>query len=56
MKSDRIKNWPKEERPRERLMAEGSEKLTEVELLAMRPNTWSARRDSINQNTQVPPW
>jgi DNA repair protein RadC len=29
MKSDRIKNWPKEERPRERLIAEGPEKLTE---------------------------
>ena len=35
MKSDRIKNRPKEERPRERLQAEGAEKLTEVELLAM---------------------
>ena len=29
MKSDRIKNWPKEERPRDRLPAEGAEKLTE---------------------------
>ena len=35
MKSDRIKNWPKEERPRERLLAEGAEKLTEAELLAI---------------------
>lgn len=25
-KSDRIKNWPKEERPRERLLAEGADK------------------------------
>ena len=33
MKSDRIKNWPKEERPRERLLAEGADKLTEAELL-----------------------
>ena len=36
MKSDRIKNWPKEERPRERLIAEGrADKLTEAELLAI---------------------
>jgi hypothetical protein len=31
MKSDSIKNWPKEERPRERLRAEGAEKLTHFE-------------------------
>ena len=35
MKSDRIKNWPKTERPRERLLAEGADKLTEAELLAI---------------------
>jgi hypothetical protein len=35
MKSDRIKNWPKEERPRERLLAEGAGNLTEAELLAI---------------------
>ena len=35
MKSDRIKNWPKEERPRERLLSEGADKLTEAELLAI---------------------
>jgi len=35
MKSDRIKNWPKEERPRERLRAEGAEKLTDAELPAI---------------------
>jgi DNA repair protein RadC len=35
MKSGRIKNWPKEERPRERLRAEGAEKLTDAELLAI---------------------
>ena len=35
MKSDRIKNWPKKERPRERLLAEGADKLTEAELLAI---------------------
>ncbi len=35
MKSDRIKNWPKAERPRERLLAEGADKLTEAELLAI---------------------
>ena len=35
MKSDRIKNWPKRERPRERLLAEGADRLTEAELLAI---------------------
>lgn len=35
MKPDRIKNWPKQERPRERLIAEGPEQLTDAELLAI---------------------
>jgi DNA repair protein RadC len=35
MKSNRIKNWPKEERPRERLLTVGADKLTEAELLAI---------------------
>jgi DNA repair protein RadC len=35
MKSDRIRNWPKQERPRERLLAEGADRLTEAELLAI---------------------
>jgi len=35
MKPDRIKNWPSRERPRERLIAEGAERLTDAELLAI---------------------
>jgi len=35
MKSTRIKNWPAKERPRERLLAEGAERLTDAELLAI---------------------
>ena len=35
MKSNRIKNWPVKERPRERLIAEGAERLTDAELLAI---------------------
>ena len=35
MKSNRIKNWPVRERPRERLIAEGAERLTDAELLAI---------------------
>jgi DNA repair protein RadC len=35
MKSDRIRNWPKQERPRERLLTEGADRLTEAELLAI---------------------
>jgi DNA repair protein RadC len=35
VKPDRIKNWPKQERPRERLITEGAEHLTDAELLAI---------------------
>lgn len=35
MSSERIKNWPTKERPRERLLAEGPERLTDAELLAI---------------------
>jgi len=35
MKSDRIKCWPKNERPRERLLTNGAETLTDAELLAV---------------------
>lgn len=35
MKSNRIKNWPKDERPRERLITARADKLTEAELLAI---------------------
>jgi DNA repair protein RadC len=35
LKPDRIKNWPSGERPRERLIAEGPDKLTDAELLAV---------------------
>jgi len=34
MKSDRIKNWPKDERPRERLLKEGAHAHTEAALFA----------------------
>jgi len=33
--SQRIRNWPTKERPRERLLAEGPERLTDVDLLAI---------------------
>lgn len=35
MSSERIKNWPTKERPRERLLREGPERLTEAELLTI---------------------
>lgn len=35
MNRDTIKNWPAGERPRERLIAEGAERLTDAELLAI---------------------
>jgi hypothetical protein len=33
--SERIRNWPSKERPRERLLAEGAERLTDADLLAI---------------------
>lgn len=33
--SRRIKNWPKQERPREKLLSTGAERLTDAELLAI---------------------
>jgi DNA repair protein RadC len=35
MSAERIKNWPTKERPRERLLAEGPERMTDAELLAI---------------------
>ena len=35
MSSERIKSWPTKERPRERLLAEGPERLTDADLLAI---------------------
>ena len=35
MSSERIKRWPTQERPRERLLVEGPERLTDAELLAI---------------------
>lgn len=35
MSSDRIRSWPTNERPRERLLAEGAERLTDADLLAI---------------------
>jgi hypothetical protein len=33
--AERIKSWPTKERPRERLLAEGPERLTDADLLAI---------------------
>lgn len=33
--SERIRSWPTKERPRERLLAEGPERLTDADLLAI---------------------
>ncbi|MBW1819179.1 MAG: hypothetical protein JRJ60_18735 [Deltaproteobacteria bacterium] len=35
MSAERIKSWPTKERPRERLLAEGPERLTDADLLAI---------------------
>ena len=35
MNSDCVKSWPKNERPRERLLSEGAEKVSDADLLAI---------------------
>ena len=52
MKSNRIKNWPVKERPRERLIAEGAERLTDAELLAiiLRVGRGTFKKGVLGQN------
>jgi DNA repair protein RadC len=52
MKSDKIKNWPVKERPRERLIAEGAERLTDAELLAiiLRVGRGTFKEGALGQN------
>ena len=47
MKSDRIKSWPKKERPRERLIAEGAEQLTDAGLVAILLRTGIEGKDAV---------
>jgi len=55
MKSDRIKNWPKAERPREKLLAEGAEKQTDANLLAaiLRVGRGTFKKGEAGQNAQA---
>jgi DNA repair protein RadC len=55
MKSDRIKDWPKEERPRERLLAEGAEKQTDANLLAvvLRVGRGTFKKGEAGQSAQA---
>jgi len=52
MKSDKIKNWPVKERPRERLISEGAERVTNVELLAivLRVGRGTFKKGVLGQN------
>jgi DNA repair protein RadC len=52
MKSSAITNWPEGERPRERLIAEGADKLTEAELLAiiLRVGQGTFKKGVLGQN------
>lgn len=43
----RIKDWPKEERPRERLLKNGSESLSDAQLLAILLRTGSDKGDAL---------
>ena len=43
-----IKDWPAEERPREKLLAKGSEALTDAELLAIFLRTGSAGKSAVD--------
>lgn len=55
MKSDCIKNWPKEERPREKLLAEGAEKQTDANLLAviLRVGRGTFKKGETGQSAQA---
>jgi len=54
MKSDRIKSWPSPERPRERLLTEGPEKLTEAEKVGITA-TGEADTNELYPNDNLPP-
>jgi len=55
MESDRIKSWPVKERPREKLLAEGPEKQTAAELLAiiLRVGRGTFKKGVPGQNAQT---
>ena len=52
MNSDRVKSWPKNERPRERLLAEGAENISDADLLAviLRVGKGSFEKGEAGQN------
>jgi len=43
-----IKHWPESERPREKLVRHGAEKLTDTELLAILINTGTGQRNALD--------
>lgn len=55
MESDRIKSWPVNERPREKLLAEGPEKRTAADLLAiiLRVGRGTFKKGVPGQNAQA---
>jgi DNA repair protein RadC len=55
MESDRIKSWPVKERPREKLLAEGAEKQTDADLLAiiLRVGRGTFKKGVPGQNAQA---
>ena len=55
MESDRIKNWPVNERPRERLIAEGVEQQSDADLLAiiLRVGRGTFQKGVAGQNAQA---
>jgi len=55
MNSDRIKNWPKAERPREKLLAEGADKQTDANLLAviLRVGRGTFKKGEVGQSAQA---
>lgn len=55
MDSDRIKSWPVKERPREKLLAEGAEKQTAADLLAivLRVGRGTFKKGVPGQNAQA---
>jgi len=53
MIAERIKRWPTKERPRERLLSEGPEKLTDADLLAIILRVGSGKEPFMSANGNI---
>ena len=54
MNSPSIKSWPETERPRERILANGKESLSDAELIAILLRTGIRGMDAIRREPVIP--